>query len=122
MLNANFLTEMRRRGYAPQKVYIDLDIPMKASRLTPFNPQAPHLHIAPDENVKTIDMRCFKDLVVQIDGTDAERLAAVAAAVEAAQASRVITCRYVAVGEGEWLSFRIVEVTDTLGVVTWQQD
>lgn len=122
MIAIEFVREMRRKGFAPLKVYIDLDFALHYGRLVRPDPQAPHLYLAAGENVRTLDLRCLKGLSVQVNGFDAQRIAQVAEAIERAEPSRLITVRHSDVGQGEWRSFPIVEVTDTEGVVTWQED
>jgi hypothetical protein len=120
MIAIEHLREMRRRGFAPGKVYVDLDFEMQYGKLVPFSANAPHLHIGPSVNARTLDLRCLKDLDVQVNGFDAQRIEQVALAVEQAEPSRLITVRHSTFGEGEWISFPIVEVTDSKGIVTWK--
>lgn len=122
MRGFDYLREMRRRGFAPLKVYIDLDFEVRYGRLLPFNPELPHLYVGPEENVRTLDLRCLTGLDVQVNGFNAVRIAAIAEAIEKAGPSRLITVRHDDIGIGEWRHFPIAEVTDTKGVVTWQAD
>ena len=122
MRNFDYLREMRRRGFAPMKVYIDLDFDVQYGRLVPFNPELPHLYVGPEENVRTLDLRCLTGLDVQVNGFDIGRLAAIEAAISRVDPTRIITVLHNIVGEGEFKTFPIISVTDTKGIVTWQED
>jgi hypothetical protein len=118
MLNADRLIDLRRQGYAPDMVYIDLDFPVKHDRLWPFDPQYPLLHIGPDENVRRIDMRCLVGLTVQIAGEDADRVQAVTEACINAKAERVIACTYRPTTNAR---LDLASITDTEGTIAWHK-
>lgn len=122
MRDFDYLREMRRRGFAPMKVYIDLDFEIHYGQGVRFNPELPHLFLADAANVRTMDLRCLTGLDVQVNGFNAVRLAAVAEAIMKVEPSRLITVRHADAGAGEWRHFPIIEVTDTKGVVTWLAD
>jgi len=122
MRDFDYLREMRRRGFAPMKVYIDLDFQILYGKGVPFNPELPHLYLDETKNVRTMDLRCLAGLDVQVNGFNKIRLAVVAEAIAKVEPSRLITVRHHDIGIGEWRHFPIVEVTDTKGVVTWLAD
>lgn len=116
MRNADRLIDLRRKGYVPDLVFVDLDFDIKHDRLWPFDPQYPLLHIGPQENVRRIDMRCLVGLTVQIAGEDADRVQAVTEACIAARAGRTIACTY-RPSTNARLDF--ASMTDTQGDLTW---
>jgi len=120
MHNARLLRDLRLRGLVPLMVYIDLDFPVQYGRGVPFSVLFPHLYIGPEENVRTLDLRVLKGLTVQVNGFDVGRMAALEAVIAMADAKRIITVLHRVFGEGEFQSFPIVSVTDTEGVLTWQ--
>lgn len=119
MQHADKLIAMRKQGWLPSMVYIDLDFKTRVDRLTPFNPEFPDLFIAPDESVQRLDLRMLVDLTVKVTGNDAERVAAVTEACVKAKAKRVIGVTHQQHGTPEYPRFDVVRITDTEGALTW---
>jgi hypothetical protein len=116
MHNADRLLQNRKRGIDPLLVCIDLDFKTKVDRFVPLNDEYPDLHIEPKENIRRLDLRCLYGVPVKVVGFDAGRVKAVVQACKEAEAARVIGCVYVQSGN----QFLITDVTDTEGILTWQ--
>ncbi len=118
------LIAMRLRGYAPRMVWIDAELnrlPM-ADDWHNESPAAAHLQLAPTENPATVDFRCVVGLDVWISGDDAKRVRGIRDACIAAQARRVVASTHEQIGADEWVSFRLVERTDTAGQLTIEKE
>lgn len=111
------LQSMRRRGLAPDIVFVAMDderlraaetwhvrTPTMAT-LTPLRSQKP----------SQADLRCVVGLPVYILGADAKRVRAMRDACIRANASRVIAAVCVRSGE----VFRHADISDTQGLLTW---
>jgi hypothetical protein len=113
------LIAMRKGGFIPDMVFIDTE----ADRLRQWEdwqaetPAQAALYIEPRDSLLSIDLRCVVALTVSVSGSDAKRVAAVAAACEQARAERVIAH---VMAPGKHGDLCCVAITDTKGVMTWQ--
>lgn len=108
------LIEMRGHGFVPNTVFIDIDHDaMQSWRDWPAqNSQNAHVLIEPAD--KRFDFRCFRGLRCYVSGgTDKDRVHAVRDALIDAGAARVIASTFERIGRDEFVSFRVVETTDT---------
>jgi len=111
------LLAMRMRGLAPEAVYIDAGpATFIASDWPEACPRFAHLAIDDTEPLTSLDLRCVVGLFVQVSSDSPSRLAALVAACEAEGAARVIGVLMKRAGEFS----RLIAVTDTEGVATWQ--
>ncbi len=115
------LEALRRRGYAPEVVFIDADAkPVRRvdAMFDSLADGAARLGLLPGESPKRVDLRCVVGLVVHVNGTDADRVQAMRDAAIAAGAVRVIAAATERTEQG-WQPFRTVELTDTAGLESW---
>lgn len=90
------LIAMRRNGYAPGAVFVDVDYPDPGPTLWPIEtPWRAHIAVLKAEPLSGLDWRCCTGMLVLVQGEDAERTHAVAAAIQEAGAMRVL-CAVVA--------------------------
>lgn len=111
------LIEMRNRGSIPSIVYVEtgarpgfLPVDWRA-----VCPQFAHVWIADDEPVRRLDLRFLVALFVQVSGSDAARVEAIAEAAKAAGASRVLSVVVSPPGPFQAL----LSAHDTAGIMTW---
>lgn len=121
MRGHQLLSDVRRAGFAPHQVNVDLDVPRLP--LAHFADMAragfAQLQVEPADAVHRLDLRCVVGLVVLVSGRDAERVANVAAACVAAGAERVIATTHETDDDPVDPTFTVVRVTDSAGVLTW---
>lgn len=72
--------------------------------------------IEPDDYPELLDLRFAVGLRVHVEGTDPQRVDAVAAAFSQAKAARVLTTVFAKVNGRQ----EVVRMTDTKGVLQWQ--
>jgi hypothetical protein len=110
---------MRRQRVAPGMVHIETSHGFDRFGVgIPHGANDPQLFIEPEDNLRTLDLRCIVGLRVKVTGNDADRVKAVAQACEAASAKRVIASTFQPIDQ--YPGIELVEVTDTEGVLTWR--
>lgn len=118
------LVAMRHAGYVPDSVWIDTDaeraLPMPGDWHAIDNRKA-HLQTEPGEKAWRIDLRCAVGLICYVDGSRALEVRAMRDACIAAGAKRVIATVMRRLGAGEFITFELIEMTDTDGVHDWTQ-
>ena len=107
---------LRRRGLAPAMVQVDTDPDtLRMWRDWPgLCPALPFVQIDPADVAAALDLRFLAGLVVNVAGSDPDRVAAVAAACEQNDAQRVI-----AVCTGPLPDCHVITITDTEGVLSY---
>jgi len=92
MRGADQLIAFRRRGHRPAFVWVDTDHDsLRCWRDWPsLTPGMAHLQIEPTDQPGLLDLRCLIGLDVLVQGTDADRVQAIADACRDAEASRVM--------------------------------
>lgn len=108
------LIEMRKTGFVPDMVFLDVDVDaMESWRDWPANNNR-NCHILIEPTDKRFDFRCFAGLRCYVSGhTDAKRVQAIRDALIDAGASRVIATTFEQVGRDEFIAYRVVDTTDT---------
>lgn len=107
------LIQVRRNGYAPEWVFIDLADPANMREWADWRDTHPDKAslLIEDSDVRP-DMRCVAGLKVFIQGDDAARVHLVRDACIAVKAKRVIAN----VTRTHFSEFAVVETTDTAGI------
>ena len=105
MNGQQLIVEMRRAGRAPVTVWLtdERGAPLDGSTV----------YVAPDDVPELLDLRFLVGLTVVVDGDTDARVDRLTRACVAAKARRVVGNTF----RGD----RIVRITDTDGVLTWQQ-
>lgn len=113
------LIEMRMKGHVPDCAWIDTDKDnLEAWRYwLEMNNASANIQIEPTD--KHPDLRCIVGLPCYIQGSDRKLVAAIRDACIAAGASRVVAMFMERFGQGEFVAFRVLEVTDTSGLLTY---
>lgn len=113
------LRRMRRAGSAPSVVFIDADAgPQALPQWAQWQHIAPHLcdiDVEAADSLLRIDWRPVVGLTVHVSGLNEKRVRAIAAAVDAAGAKRVISSLVERLGIDEWVTFKTVWIHDTDG-------
>jgi hypothetical protein len=115
---------MRRAGEAPSMVRIETDEGFNRFGFgahPPHGTDQPQIFIGPTEAAHRLDLRFVVGLFVQVNGCNGERVAAVAQACINANADRVLGVTHREQGQGEFRHFPVISVTDTKGVMAWQE-
>lgn len=114
------LIAMRRRGYVPHVVFIDIGQDRLWDGWVERTPWSAHLCVGESEQPSRADLRCVVGLTVSVHGEDAARVHALRDACIEARAARVIAtvsrCTHDVL---KYERFECSEVTDTAGVMTW---
>lgn len=120
MRGQNALIAMRRAGAIPDWVFIDTepDWTKQADTWQRDNNTTASLLIEPKD--RRLDMRCVTALNCFVQGDSRARVFEVRDACIAVGAKRVIACVMERSGEGEFVTFRAIESTDTTGAFTFK--
>lgn len=116
------ILRMRHQREVPAMIHIETDEGFDrfgSGARWPFGPDDPVVHISPTDALHRLDLRFVVNLSVQVSGMDAQRVKTAVDACIKAYASRVIGITHRQAGEGKYVQFPIVEVTDTAGAMTW---
>lgn len=114
------LIEMRKTGFVPDMVFIDIDTDaLESWRDWPeANNQNAHILIEPTD--RRFDFRCFVGLRCYVSGdVNKARVHAVRDALIEAGAERVIASTFEKLGKDEFVAYRVIECTDTDGHMTY---
>jgi len=111
------IVDMRMAGQALVRDVIDVYTDIKPSRDWHRYGEVAEVGIEPGDYLDLLDLRFAIGLRVNVHGTDAERVAEVAAAFVRAKADRVIATVFEHVNH----RVQIISTTDTQGVLTWQR-
>lgn len=116
------LRTMRRGGLIPTGVWVDCDserpAPMADDWHTMPGARA-HLQTEPGDRALRLDLRCVIGLPCYVDGSNRDQVFAMRQALLAAKAARVIAWVMERMGAGEFVTYRLVEMTDSAGVHDW---
>lgn len=111
MIGAKELIADRLSGYRPEMVFVDLDLPTRLVMLG-------NIQVEASDRLSSMDLRGVHGLVVSVSGLDPERTRLIAKVCTDAGAVRVITAVSTQIANGE---FRMLEVIDTEGVLSWKK-
>lgn len=114
------LIAMRKAGKTPRVVFVETERDWLEDwrDWQDHHPSHAALHIGKTESLASLDLRCIVGLVVVVSGETSQRVRAVAAACEAADASRVISMTVKAeITPSGWYRVNTVDLHDTLGVI-----
>lgn len=116
------LIEMRRAGYVPRVVMLDIGhdkLRMAADWLS-LKPQIAYLTIVETETPSPADLRCVYGLLVLVQGDDRRSVMAARDACIEAKAKRVVaTVIETLSSEPNYERYAVAEMTDTEGEAVW---
>lgn len=118
------LIEFRKAGKVPSGVWIDagpvgtLNQAQDWSQWIETRTRA-QIQIEPADRIERLDFRWAFGLDCWVDGEDPVRVRQVRDACVAAGAIRVMTAALQRIGEGEFVTFRLIEATDTAGEMVY---
>lgn len=125
MLGHEYLINMRKRGYKPRSVWVEM-LPMNSFAKSLIRPAIKndidiHLELRDIETVNRLDLRCLMGLIVYVNGPNDETTQAVADACLKAGATKVIASFFdLSRRERDWLVK--MSTTTPEGVrTTWPQ-
>lgn len=125
MLGPEYLINMRKRGYKPRSVWVEM-LPMNSFAKSLIRPAIKndidiHLELRDIETVNRLDLRCLMGLIVYVNGPNDETTQAVADACLKAGATKVIASFFdLSRRERDWLVK--MSTTTPEGVrTTWPQ-
>lgn len=123
MRGHTLLADLRRGGYVPHHVHVDLDLPKLPSSwlLDAARTGYPQVQVEASDALHRLDLRCVVGLVALVSGNDSARVEAISEACRQAGAERVIATMREPRGGATDGVFEVVRITDTQGVLSWQQ-
>lgn len=116
------LIAMRRSGYVPHVVFVDIgpDRLRMSDGWAERNPASAYLCVGGDERPSRSDLRCVVGLTVSVHGEDVAAVHAMRDACIEAKAKRVIaTVTKCTNATPKYERFETIEVTDTEGHMVW---